>query len=343
LRASLEQMARRRATCLLLDPGQPPMVRVAGVLRALDVAALTPEELKGLAAHWHASSRHAKESNDGELRFLVKELDVGRLHVTVRWRGEVRSFELRPAFGRLRDTWGGISDAEYDVWRAHTYVDAMVDGIDADAPPFSRLLGTAMALGSAVRQMNRPDLARAAEALEARVRAHVKRQSTWDDTTRRETVEVAEQFRALLDRGPADDAVFAARVLAICQSDIEASKPVERVEPKTPGWKEAEQRWDALVGDFGAPTLFSSLSPDERTGAIAEHRALWVKVSRDGYGGGSVWFALMEAEQNDPSGRGFATFGLVFPAPCRLDAAVVRALNQNAWERGSEIPHLEAG
>jgi hypothetical protein len=315
------------------------MIRVAGRLRPLDFAPLTPEDLNKLAAHLEVSRRASNTSNEDELRFLAKERDIGGISVTVGQPWETPSFEVRPVFGGSRDKWGGISDSEYQLWRAKAMMDEFVEGIKDDSPPFSRLLGRAIALGSILRKMNRPDLARAAHALEARIRSQLRGRSAWESTRRLETVKVAMQLGKLLDRCSADDAAFAARVLILFKSDIEALEEVEPDPPKTPGWKVAENRWNALVQDFGQPQRFSSLSLGERTRAIAEHRAVWITVSRDGFGGGSVWLTLMEADQNDEFDRGIAGFGVAFPAPCRLDASLLRELNRNAWEPG-EMPPL---
>lgn len=110
-------------------------------------------------------------------------------------------------------------------------------------------------------------------------------------------------------------------------------------------WKRAERLWSRLVAAHGSPTSTDALSAAELDAAIAGDRVVVVGVTRDGFGGGSVYFhrldervdrAALEAGSKRHS-RWAWTELWVFPDGYRVTDRELEKLNGNAWESTSEI------
>ena len=108
-------------------------------------------------------------------------------------------------------------------------------------------------------------------------------------------------------------------------------------------WERAQREWDRLVDRHGRPESASELAAEALERALADRRVLCISVSRDGFGGGSVWLSRQEPSEREQVAAGDhrERFGyveyVVFPPPFEATDRRLRILNGNAWESSGEM------
>jgi twitching motility protein PilT len=92
---SIKAMVDRKGSDLLLKVGRPPVVRVSGDLDQLDMAPLTPVDLKALAEQIMQPRQLKEFMETKEADFAIGVPGVGRFRVNVYWQRGTLAFAFR--------------------------------------------------------------------------------------------------------------------------------------------------------------------------------------------------------------------------------------------------------
>jgi len=92
---SIKAMIERQGSDLLLKVGRPPTVRVAGELQSLEMAPLSPQDLKALAEYTMPARQLKEFAETKEADFALGVPGIGRFRVNCYWQRGTLAFAFR--------------------------------------------------------------------------------------------------------------------------------------------------------------------------------------------------------------------------------------------------------